>query len=483
MTNVKYNPEDPIAAIATPLSPGALAIVRASGKNCVQLVSKVFSRPKALLEAEGNTIVYGWIVEKENADKNGADNRIDEVLVSVFRAPKSFTGEEMCEISCHGGVSVVNAVYNLLIKTGFRPAERGEFTFRAYINGKADLTRAEAIREIIDSKTDASRSHAAGRLSGSLFEEIDGIKTLVTDTLAAIEVDIENPEDEETIADSFDQKDLVTARDRLQSLADSWKSEKIYQDGAKIVLAGKTNAGKSSLFNALLKEDRSIVSDIEGTTRDWIESWVSFDGIPARLFDTAGLRKTDDVIEARGVELTKDIAATADLMLYLVDSTKGVGTTFVVTLTLEDSDRMETPEEKESATTNKKILDGCRVLLAEDIAVNAMIMMKILNMRNIIVEHAENGRIAVEMFADSEEGYYDAILMDMRMPEMDGLEATEMIRNMDRRDSKKIPIIAVTANAFDEDVQNSLQAGLNAHLSKPVEPNEVYKILESLITE
>ncbi len=166
-----------------------------------------------------------------------------------------------------------------------------------------------------------------------------------------------------------------------------------------------------------------------------------------------------------------------------VDSTKDVGTTFVVTLTLEDSDRMETPEEKESVTNSKKILDGCRVLLAEDIAVNAMIMVKILNMRNIIVEHAENGRIAVEMFADSEEGYYDAILMDMRMPEMDGLEATEMIRNMDRRDSKKIPIIAVTANAFDEDVQNSLQAGLNAHLSKPVEPNEVYKILESLITE
>lgn len=324
MTNVKYNPEDPIAAIATPLSPGALAIVRASGKNCVQLVSKIFSRPKALLEAKGNTIVYGWIVERENADKNGGDKRIDEVLVSVFRAPKSFTGEEMCEISCHGGVSVVNAVYNLLIKNGFRPAERGEFTFRAYINGKADLTRAEAVREIIDSKTDASRSHAAGRLSGSLFEEIDGIKTLITDTLAAIEVDIEYPEDEETIADSFDQNDLVTARDRLQSLADSWKSEKIYQDGAKIVLAGKTNAGKSSLFNALLKEDRSIVSDIEGTTRDWIESWVSFDGIPARLFDTAGLRKTDDVIEARGVELTKDIAATADLMLYLVDCTKGV---------------------------------------------------------------------------------------------------------------------------------------------------------------
>ena len=316
MTNTRYSPEEDIAAIATALAPGALGIVRTSGKNSIELLSKVFSRPEALKKAEGNTIVYGWITDQ--------GLRVDEVLVSVFKAPKSFTGEDMCEISCHGGVSVVTAVYETLLKNGFRPAEKGEFTFRSYINGKSDLTKAEAVREIIDSKTDVSRSHAAGRLSGSLFAEIDSIKTLVTDTLAAIEVDIEYPEDEETIADSFDSADLENARDRLAQLASSWKSEKLYQDGAKIVLAGKTNAGKSSLFNALLKEDRSIVSDIEGTTRDWIESWVSFDGIPARLFDTAGLRETDDVIEAKGVELTKDLAAEADLVLYLIDSTQGL---------------------------------------------------------------------------------------------------------------------------------------------------------------
>ena len=317
MTNTKYNPDEPVAAIATALAPAALGIVRASGKGCIDLVSKIFSRPKALTAAPGNSIVYGWILD-------GSGAKIDEVLVSVFHAPKSFTGEDMCEISCHGGVSVVNAVFQTLLKNGFRQAERGEFTFRAYINGKADLTKAEAVREIIDSKTTESRSHAADRLSGSLFAEIDSIKTLVTDTLAAIEVDIEYPEDEETIADSFNPADLESARSRLKELVSSWKSEKIYQDGAKIVLAGKTNAGKSSLFNALLKEDRSIVSDIEGTTRDWIESWVSFDGIPARLFDTAGLRHTDDVIEAKGVELTQELASGADMVLYLVDSTKGM---------------------------------------------------------------------------------------------------------------------------------------------------------------
>lgn len=316
MTNLKYTPEEPIAAIATALAPAALGIVRCSGKNSIELLSKVFSRPKALLEAQGNTIVYGWLVDEKS--------KIDEVLVSVFRAPKSFTGEDMVEISCHGGVHVVQAVYNLLLSSGFRAAEKGEFTFRAYINGKADLTKAEAVREIIDSKTDASQSRAAGRLAGNLYETIDGVKKHIVDTLAAIEVEIEYPEDEETIADSFDSTELKKAEIILEELAASWKSEKIYQDGARVVLCGRTNAGKSSLFNALLKEDRAIVSDIEGTTRDFIESWIDFAGIPARLFDTAGLRETSDVIEAVGVERTRDLSEEADLILYLVDSKSGL---------------------------------------------------------------------------------------------------------------------------------------------------------------
>ncbi|MBR6583730.1 MAG: tRNA uridine-5-carboxymethylaminomethyl(34) synthesis GTPase MnmE, partial [Treponema sp.] len=297
------------------LAPAALGIVRTSGKDCIQLLSKVFSRPKALLQAPGNTLVYGWI-------KDG-DSRIDEVMLAIYKAPKSFTGEDMVEIFCHGGPAVVTAIQNLMLKSGFRAANRGEYTFRAFINGKTDLTKAEAVKEIIDSHTDASRSHAVGRLAGSLFEEIDSIKKLIIDTLAAIEVEIEYPEDEETIADSFDKTDLETAQKRLKSLVDSWKSEKLYQDGARVVLAGRTNAGKSSLFNAILKEERAIVSDIEGTTRDWLESWASINGIPVRLFDTAGLRQTDDVIEARGVELTKNLATDADVVLYLIDSTVG----------------------------------------------------------------------------------------------------------------------------------------------------------------
>lgn len=314
-----YTPEEPIAAIATALAPSALALIRISGKNCIELLSKVFSRPKALTQAEGNTIVYGWIVDSVNPDQK---QKIDEVLVSVFRTPKSYTGEEMAEISCHGGISPVTAIFNLLLKNGFRTALPGEFTFRAFINGKTDLTKSEAVKEIIDSKTDASRSLAAGRLSGNLYNEIQSIKEKIISTIASIEVELEYPEDEENFSDSFDSTLLLQAKNSLTELSKSWQSQKLYQDGARIILCGKTNAGKSSLFNALLKEERAIVSDIEGTTRDWIESWVSFDGIPARLFDTAGLRITDDVIEQRGVEMTKDLTHDADIIIYLVDSTK-----------------------------------------------------------------------------------------------------------------------------------------------------------------
>jgi len=338
----QYTPEEAISSIATALAPAALGIVRVSGKNSIELVSKVFSRPQALLEAPGNTIVYGWIIDKggeslplarssllatpsngEPAPRN-APGKIDEVMCAVYRAPKSYTGEDMVEIFCHGGPAVVTAVQNLMLRSGFRQANRGEYTFRAYINGKTDLTKAEAVREIIDSHTDDSRSHAAGRLAGNLYKEIDSIKELIVKTLASIEVEIEYPEDEETISDTFDKADLEEACRRLQSLVNSWKGEKLYQDGARLVLAGRTNAGKSSLFNAILKEERAIVSDIEGTTRDWLESWASINGIPVRLFDTAGLRQTKDVIEAKGVEISRSLVHDADLLLYLVDSSQGL---------------------------------------------------------------------------------------------------------------------------------------------------------------
>ena len=328
MNTAGYTPEEPIAAIATALAPAALGIVRCTGTGVIELLAKVFSRPQALLSAAGNTIVYGWMVEPvdgtEEAAGKTAYRSIDQVLVSVFRNPRSFTGEDMVEISCHGGPGMVTEIFRLLTSHGFRAALPGEFTFRSFINGKADLTRSEAVHEIIAAKTDTSRSRAAGRLAGGLFQELDAIKQLLRETLAALEAEIEYPEDEEAIADAFDSRQLEEARRRLESLCNSWASEKLYQDGVRVVLCGRTNAGKSSLFNTLLKEDRSIVSDIHGTTRDWIESWVSFAGIPARLFDTAGLRESDDEVERHGIQRTQDLTAEAQLILYLVDASLGL---------------------------------------------------------------------------------------------------------------------------------------------------------------
>ena len=311
---MNYTLDDEIAAIATALAPAALGIVRTSGARSIELISRFFSRPNALLQSQGHTLVYGWIHDE--------GIKIDEVVLCVYRAPKSNTGENAVEIICHGGPGVVKAIYRLCIKNGFRAAERGEFTFRSFIHGKADLTRAEAVREIIDSKTNTAQQKAAGRLSGTVFREIETIKTDLMTALAALEVGIEYPEDEETIADSFDEALLKKPLSVLQQLAASWQAEKIYQAGVRLVLAGKTNAGKSSLFNALLKEDRAIVSDIHGTTRDWLEAELDFKGIPVHIFDTAGLRATEDTIEAIGVQRSVELASAADIVLYLIDGTK-----------------------------------------------------------------------------------------------------------------------------------------------------------------
>lgn len=318
----EYSLNDPIAAIATALVPAALGIVRTSGTGCIELLAPFFSRPQALLNAQGNTLIHGWLYR--DRDLKHDDDRIDEVMLAVYRSPKSFTGEDAVEIIGHGGPQAVLAVYRLLVSAGFRSAERGEFTFRSFANGRTDLARSEAILEIIGAQTDTARGRAANRLAGNLSTEITAIKNMVLTALAAIEVEIEYPEDEETTRGAFDTQRITDAIVRLAELESGWSSERLYRDGARVVLMGRTNAGKSSLFNMLLKEERAIVSEIHGTTRDWLESAVDFGGIPVRIFDTAGLRDTEDLIEAEGVERSKNLALDADLVLYLVDGTVGL---------------------------------------------------------------------------------------------------------------------------------------------------------------
>jgi tRNA modification GTPase len=257
--------------------------------------------------------------------------KIDEVLVSVYRAPKSYTGEDGADISCHGGISTVRGIMAALKAAGFREALPGEFTFRAFMNGKLDLTRAESVMEIVSAKTGRAREQAVRRLAGALEKEISAIKTTLVQVLANAEIYLDYSE-EEVSAPPDEAQGLLPGRTaaeealaRLRRLSASWKRERLYAEGALAVIAGKPNAGKSSLFNYLLREDRSIVTDIPGTTRDWIEAAVAVDGIPLRLADTAGLRSSGaaDEAERMGIERSLELLAAADIILYVVDGTQG----------------------------------------------------------------------------------------------------------------------------------------------------------------
>jgi tRNA modification GTPase len=319
--SANYGDESPIAAFATTPGNSALTLIRCSGKGSIDLVSSVFA-PQKIGNAPGNTVVHGWIVS--------VNEKIDEVVVSVFRAPKSYTGEDSLDICCHGGSAAGKAVMEALKSAGFRDALAGEFTFRAFMNGKLDLTKAESVMELVSAKTETGRRHAVTRLCGSLETEINEIKKLLVQVLSGAEIFLDYSEDEisadaEEIAGKLpNQETALTVLARLKKLAASWQLERIYQEGVTVVIAGPPNAGKSSLFNSLLKEDRSIVTEVPGTTRDWIEAWVSIEGIPVRLIDTAGLREAADSVERAGVERSRKLLQEAELVLYLIDGTEGV---------------------------------------------------------------------------------------------------------------------------------------------------------------
>ncbi|MDR2792674.1 MAG: tRNA uridine-5-carboxymethylaminomethyl(34) synthesis GTPase MnmE [Treponema sp.] len=319
-----YGEDSPIAALATPSGQGALAIVRTSGKDAVDRLASCFSAPRKLRTAPGNTVVYGWILGKNRS-------RVDETLVSVFRAPKSYTGEDAADISCHGGYAVAQAVLETLHDAGFRDALPGEFTFRAFMNNKIDLTRAESVKEIVSAKSGKAHSGAIRRLSGGLEAEIRSIKEKLVRVLAGAELFLDYSEDEYMETDADERTGSLPDRARaweahaaLQDLSASFRIENLYQEGAFAVIAGRPNAGKSSLFNRLVKEDRAIVTETPGTTRDWLEAWIAIEGIPVRLADTAGIRDSEDAVEKIGVERSLDLITCADVLLYIVDGTTGL---------------------------------------------------------------------------------------------------------------------------------------------------------------
>ncbi|WP_057490945.1 tRNA uridine-5-carboxymethylaminomethyl(34) synthesis GTPase MnmE [Streptococcus orisasini] len=304
---------DTIAAIATPLGEGAIGIVRLSGSEALAIAQKIF-KGKDLTKVASHTINYGHIVE---------DGRlIDEVMVSVMRAPKTFTREDVIEINTHGGVAVTNEILQLVIRSGARMAEPGEFTKRAFLNGRVDLAQAEAVMDLIRAKTDKAMAVAVKQLDGSLSELINNIRQEILNTLAQVEVNIDYPEydDVEEMTTALMREKTQEFEKLLTNLLQTARRGKILREGLSTAIIGRPNVGKSSLLNNLLREEKAIVTDVEGTTRDVIEEYVNIKGVPLKLIDTAGIRETDDLVEKIGVERSKKALEEADLVLLVLNS-------------------------------------------------------------------------------------------------------------------------------------------------------------------
>ena len=300
-----------------------------SGDNCFGILNKIFNpkNKQNIEEIKGYTIKYGYIVDNEN-------NIIDEVLVSYFKAPKSYTTENMCEINTHGGIIILRKILELCLKNGAELAEPGEFTKRAFLNGRIDLLQAESVVDIINAKSDKEAKASINQLEGNLSKKIKEIKQKILDVMVNVEVAIDYPEyDVEDATNEQMQNMLNEVKSDLLKLEKSFDNGKMIKKGIKTAIIGKPNAGKSSLLNAILDEERAIVTDIEGTTRDTIEEFVTINGIPLNLIDTAGIRNTENEIEKIGVVKSKKIAEEADLIIAILDSSKD--------LTNEDKEILE----------------------------------------------------------------------------------------------------------------------------------------------
>ena len=308
---------DTIAAISTPLGEGAIGIVRLSGTDSFAIAQKIF-KGKDLASVASHTLNYGHIVDP---DKNEI---LDEVMVGAMRSPKTFTREDIIEINTHGGIAVTNEILQLVIREGARLAEPGEFTKRAFLNGRVDLTQAEAVMDIIRAKTDKAMNIAVKQLDGSLSDLINNTRQEILNTLAQVEVNIDYPEydDVEEATTEIIREKTSEFEALLTNLLKTARRGKIFREGISTAIIGRPNVGKSSLLNNLLREEKAIVTDIEGTTRDVIEEYVNINGVPLKLVDTAGIRETEDIVEQIGVERSKKALKEADLVLLVLNASE-----------------------------------------------------------------------------------------------------------------------------------------------------------------
>ncbi len=321
MSRAYLDTDSDIAALATPRGQGARAVIRLAGPGCVERLAGAFSRPDVLRGLPGFSAAYGRVL--------AADGRaVDEVVALVSRAPASYTGQDGVDLLCHGGVATVEAVIAALDARGFRRALPGEFTFRAFYNGKMDLAKAEAVGELVAARTSEARADAFSRLSGGLSRELSAVRDRLLRAAAALALRLDYGEDEAPADEASElgslRAEVEGAREACLRLASSYAVGRALRDGAVVALAGRTNAGKSSLFNRLLKEERAIVSPAPGTTRDYLEAELDLGGLPVTVVDTAGVRQSDDPIEAEGVRRSRLVAGGADVVVYVVDAVAGL---------------------------------------------------------------------------------------------------------------------------------------------------------------
>ena len=323
---------DTICAIATSVGTSAINIIKISGKESISIVNKIFT--KDLLKAKTHTITFGYIKDKEE--------KVDEVLVSVFLEPNTYTGENIVEINTHGGLAVTNKILEMLLEQGCRLAEPGEFLKRAFLNGKRDLLEAESISDLINAKTEASRKMSMNGVTGELSRIIKNLRNKLLTIIANIEVNIDYPEYEDAIVykNELLRTNIIEIKNELKKIVDESEKGSIIKNGINVGIVGKPNVGKSSLLNRLINEDKAIVTDVEGTTRDIVEGKIVINGIEINLIDTAGIRQTSNVVEKIGVEKSKSILETSDLLLAIFDGSKP--------LTKDDLDILKEIENKKS---------------------------------------------------------------------------------------------------------------------------------------
>ena len=309
--------DDTIAAISTTTGVGAISIIRVSGQDSINIVNKIFQK-KDLTKVSSHTIHYGHI-----ADNN---NIIDEVLVSVMRSPKTFTTEDIVEINCHGGIATTNKVLELLLTNGARLAEPGEFTKRAFLNGRIDLVEVDGVMNLINAKTEQARKISINQLSGKVSNKIKILRNELIQIISNIEVNIDYPEyeDIEIITTEKILPNIKKFKNEIINIIKELENGKILNDGINVGIIGKTNVGKSSLLNELLEEEKAIVTDIEGTTRDIVEGKITLDGLNLNIIDTAGIRETDNVVEKIGVEKSLDIINTSDLIIFMLNNNEEI---------------------------------------------------------------------------------------------------------------------------------------------------------------